>query len=61
MISNRVGWHQEGITLKHNSDKMCENRDFCGAVWPAEETKILEFNKFLNLIGCHIFMQILNL
>ena len=41
--------------------KVCENKDFCNAVMPFENTKILEFNQY-HLIKHHLlFMQILNL
>ena len=34
---NKLGSHK----------KVCESKDFCNAVMPSEETRILEFNQYL--------------
>ena len=47
--------------LKLHKKKVCENKDFCNVVMPSEDTKVLEFNNYQNLIKHHLlFMQILN-
>ena len=44
-----------------NRIKLCENKDFCNVIMPFEDTKILEFNQFENVIKDHLlFMQILD-
>ena len=53
------------ILLQHKKtpklhENVCENKDFCNIIMPSEDTKILEFNQYQNLIKHLLFMQILN-
>ena len=50
-----------GNKLK-SPEKVSKNKDFCGIVIPTEKDNILQFNKEMNQIKCHILlMLILNL
>ena len=40
---------------------VCENKYFCNVIIPSEDTNIVEFNQYQNLIKHHLlFIQILN-
>ena len=46
---------------RESHKKLCESNDFCNVVMPFEDTKILDFDQYQNLIKQHLlFMQILN-
>ena len=41
--------------------KVCKNKNFCNVIMPSEDTTILEFNKYQNLLKQHLlFKHILN-
>ena len=31
--------------------KVCEHKDFCNVIMPSENTKILEFNQFMQILN----------
>ena len=42
--------------------KVCKNKKFCGIVMPPKSDNILELNKYMKSIKCHvIFMPTLNI
>ena len=51
-----------GIMSKRNIKNLCGNKDFCNVIMTSEDTKLLEFNQYKNLIKHHLLsMYIFNI
>ena len=74
MNANKKGrrWHYlavkklsallRGIMSKRNIKNLCGNKDFCNVIMTSEDTKLLEFNQYKNLIKHHLLsMYIFNI